>query len=147
MKRALLSLFLCMAAIAAYLPTEVQARPQGVQVLYYSRGVMERVFHVHETRRATGDYVPGLYRRHDADGLTAVNYNSRWMIRANVVLVVDLWDRVQQRWERHRLQVSDWQMRRDSTPYQRLEVDWNTAVSAHAVGTNTVARIIAISYP
>lgn len=110
---------------------------------------MGRVFGVHASQRsaAHGDYVPGLYRRSDSDCLTAVNYNSRSWVYRNTVLVIDFWDRVQARWERHRCQASDWQMRRDSTgTRQRFEIDYSTALSVHAVPWNTVARLVSVSY-
>jgi hypothetical protein len=108
---------------------------------------MERVFRIHQTRRGTGDFVPGLRRRADADCLTAVNWNTRHLVFNNAVLVVDFWDPRQARWERHRCQASDWQQRRHSTGnVQRLEIDWNTAVAVNAVPQNTVARIVRVEY-
>lgn len=142
-------ILLLAAGVSLVRSSEVQ-RPEGIQVLYYSRGVMARVAqnHMNPAFARSGDYVPGMRLRRDADCLTAVNWNSRWMLGANVVLVVDLYDKVQQRWERHRCQASDYQQRRHSTgSRQRLEIDWETAVVVNAVPSNTVARIIELSYP
>ena len=128
---------------------EASSRPAGVQVLYYSRGVMERVARCHMTRGCGdgGDYVPTLRLRPDRTGLTAVNWNSRWMVGANVIIVAQLWNPVKRQWGPvERLQPADWQQRRHSTGNrQRLEVDWNTARRAQFTrdGT-TVARIIRI---
>lgn len=131
-------------------PVAVDAsmRPQGVKVLYYSKGVMARVYR-NRTNPAfarTGDYVQGMRLRPDIDGMTAVNWNSRWMLGANVVIVADLWDAKQQRWERYRLQPVDHQQRRHSTgATQRLEVDYGIAQRVNMVraGTTT-ARIVRV---
>lgn len=119
-----MSVLLCLLVL---LPS-VAAKPRGIQVLYYGPGTMERVFRAHQTRKGTGDYVPGLRRRADANCLTAVNWNTRHYVFQNRVLVIDLWDAKQGRWERQRCQASDWQQKRHSTGNrQRFEVDYNTA--------------------
>lgn len=137
------ALLLCLLVLWA--PLLGAARPHGIRVLYYSKGVMERVFKVHQTRVGTGDYVPGLTRRKDADCLTAVNWNTRHYVFQNRVLVIDLWDARQKRWERRRCQASDWQQRRHSTGnVQRFEVDWETARAVNMVPQNTVARLVRV---
>lgn len=144
-------LAICLLALAmgvSMLTAPVEAaKPPGIQTLFYSKGVMERVFANHMNPRfaRTGDYVPTLRRRADADCLVAVNYNSRGWVRQNVVLVIDFWDPVQRRYERHRCQPSDWQQRRHSTDSrQRFEVDWGTAKSVNAVPNNTTARLVRV---
>jgi hypothetical protein len=126
----------------------VEARkPPGIQTLYYSPNVMERVFRCHMTPGCgdDGDYVPSLRRRADTDCLTAVNFNSRAWVRHNVVLVIDFWDPVQRRYERHRCQASDWQQRGHSTgSRQRFEIDWKTAKSVNAVPSNTTAKLVRV---
>lgn len=117
-----------------------------VETLFYGRGVMERTYANHQNPRfdRTGDYVPTLRPRHDANCLTAVNYRSRWMLHKSMVIVVELWDRVEQRWERFNCAAADWQQARHSTgSRQRLEVDWNTAVAVNMTRSGTTrARII-----
>lgn len=130
-------------------PVAVDAsmRPQGTKVLYYSSGVMERTFANHQNPRfkATGDYVPGLYRRKDANCLTAVSWKSRHLVQQNAVLVLDLYNPVKRVWLRVRCQASDWQQKRHATPYERYEVDYRTAQKAQFTrqGT-TVARLVRI---
>jgi hypothetical protein len=125
------------------------ARPQGIQVLYYSRNVMERAASNHMNPRfaRTGDYVPTmrLTVRELAGCLTAVNWNSRHWVAENRILTIDFWDARERRWERHTCRASDWQQRRHSTGNrQRFEVDYETARSVNAVPNNTVARLIAV---
>jgi hypothetical protein len=146
MRRALSGMLLGMLLLAPSAGA-VQALPQGIQTLYYSRGVMERVLAAHMNPRnaGRGDYVLGLHRRAGVDCLTAVNWQSRHLVFQNKVLVIDFYDRVQKRWERHNCLASDWQQRRHSTGNrQRFEIDWNTAQAVHAVPGNTVARLVAI---
>jgi hypothetical protein len=147
MRRALLGMLLGMLLLAPSAPT-VQALPQGIQTLYYSRGVMGRVAHCHMTPGCgVGNYVRGMRLRRDADGMTAVNWQSRWMLSANVVLVVKLYDPVYRVWRGpYRLQVTDYQQQRHSTGNrQRLEVNWEIARAAHFTGNGTtVAQILRI---
>lgn len=143
-----LTVLLLLLALALCGPGVVEARPQGVKVLYYSSGMMARVYknRTNPAFARTGDYVKGMRRRADADCMTAVNWQSRWMLGANVVLVVDLWDAKQKRWERHRCQPVDHQQRRHSTgTTQRLEIDYQTAKSVNMIrnGTTT-ARIVRV---
>jgi hypothetical protein len=108
---------------------------------------MERVLAAHMNPRnaGRGDYVPGLRRRAGADCLTAVSWQTRHLVFQNKVLVIDFYDRVQKRWERHNCLAADWQQRRHSTGNrQRFEVDWGTAIAVNAVPGNTVGRLVAI---
>lgn len=126
-------------------PSVAMAKPRGIQTLFYGPGIMERVFRAHQTRKGTGDYVPGLHRRADANCLTAVNWNTRHYVFQNRVLVIDLWDARQGRWERQRCQASDWQQRRHSTgSRQRFEVDYQTARRVNMIPQNTVARLVGV---
>jgi hypothetical protein len=108
---------------------------------------MERVLaaHMNPAYAGRGDYVPGLHRRAGVDCLTAVSWQSRHLVFQNKILVIDFWDRVQKRWERHNCLAADWQQRRHSTGNrQRFEIDYGTALAVHAVPGNTVARLVAI---
>jgi hypothetical protein len=149
MKRLLpVTLFIALVLLSPLIASgEPLSKPPGVRVLFYGKGRMERTFRLHQDpRRAkTGDYIPTLRRRPDADCLTAVNWESRWMLAANVVLVVDFYDPHQKRYERHRCQVADYQQRRHSTGrVQRLEIDYVTAQRVNAVPSNTTARIVRV---
>ena len=128
------------APLYVYDAERATAPPARIQTLYYGPGRMERTFEVHMSRNAApGDYVPGLYRRRDADCLTAVNWNTRQLVFQNRVLVIDFWDQRQKRWERRRCQASDWQQKRHSTgSRQRFEIDYRTAVSLNMLCCNTV---------
>lgn len=123
-------------------------RPQGIKVLYYSKGVFEKVLknRTNPTFARTGDYVKGMRLRGDVDCMTAVNYQSRWMLAANVALVVDIYNPVKRTWVRARCQAVDHQQKRHSTgAVQRLELDYATARRAQFTrdGTTT-ARIIRV---
>lgn len=137
------------STITGYTPA---ASVGTVEVLHYAPNVMRRVYENHQNPRfaRTGDYVPTLRNRYggpngrDANCLTAVNYRSRWMLRHSIVLVVELWDVKQQRWEKFNCAAADWQKPKDSTgARQRLEVDWYTARAVNMTGNGTTrARII-----
>lgn len=148
---------LCLRAMVAMLfafsvdlagASPVANRPAGVKTLYYSDGVMSRVARCHMTPGCgVGNYVPSMRLRSDRTCLTAVNYNSRWMLGANVIIVARFWNPRTQRWGPvERCQAADYQQRRHSTgSVQRLELDYATALRNGFVrdGT-TVAQILRI---
>jgi hypothetical protein len=119
---------------------------ENIRTIFYSRGVMERVARNHMNPRfPEGDYVPTLRLTEQEMGgcLTAVNWRSRHWVRDNQPLIIDFWDRVDRRWERHRCRAVDWQKRQDSTGQtQRFELDYDTALSVNAVPQNTIARLV-----
>ena len=142
------TLFLLVALLSPLVAGGASLKPSGVRVLFYSKGVMAQVYRnrTNPSYARSGDYVRGMRLRKDVDGMTAVNYQSRWMLAANVVIVADIWDSKQKRWERYRLQAVDHQQRRHSTgSTQRLEVEYSIAQRVNMVraGTTT-ARIVRV---
>ncbi len=133
-----------------YGPIRPEARPNStverIRVIYYNPGRMEKTARNHMNPRfPPGDYVPTLrLTKEEMRGcLTAVNWNSRHWVEENQPLIIDFWDKVEQRWERHRCRAVDWQQKKDSTGYaQRFELDYDTAKSVNAVPSNTIARLI-----
>jgi hypothetical protein len=135
-----------LATVLASMASAPVPMPAGgaVRVLYYGPGSFARVLRCHMSRGCGdgGDYAPGLRVLPGTDGLTAVNFASRWMVRANTVVVASLYDPVRRVWVTQRLQAADWQRPADATRVQRLEVDYATAARLHFVGRNTIARIL-----
>jgi hypothetical protein len=150
MRRALSGMLLGMLLLAPSAPT-VQALPQGVQVLWYSRNVMERVAqrHMNPAYVARGDYVPTLrLTRAEMGGcLTAVNWQSRGWVGANARLTIDFWHPRAQRWIRKVCRPVDWQRKQDSTgSRQRFELDFETAMQVGAYPYNTTARLVRVDW-
>jgi hypothetical protein len=150
MRRALSGLLLGIVLLAPSAPG-AEAHPQGIQVLYYSPNVMERVAgrHMNPAYAGRGDYVPTLrLTRAEMGGcLVAVNWQSRGWVAANARLTIDFWHPRAQRWIRKVCRPVDWQQRRHSTGNrQRFELDFDTAVQVGAYPYNTIARLVRVDW-